>query len=318
MGGVGVRDVDNVQQHRRIGQLLERGPEGGDELRRQLLDEADGVGEQRRVRGVEIDLARQRVERCEELVLHEDLAIARQRAHERALPGVRVADERDDRHALALAAASVERALVADVLDLLLELEDALPGEAAVGLDLGLAGAADADGARSAAVAAEPLQVAPLPLEARQQVLGLRQLDLQAALTRAGAHREDVEDQRRAVQHLHLQRVLEVRLLRRGELVVEDDHRRTAGRGAERANLVELALAGVRGRVRRVETLQAGADDFGARGLRQQREFGERAFAAPAVAVVRALHADEVRAFGFVRGAVQGLACGCGASWHLG
>ena len=41
-----IRDVDNVQQHVGIAQLLKRRLEGFDEVRRQLADEADGVGQQ--------------------------------------------------------------------------------------------------------------------------------------------------------------------------------------------------------------------------------------------------------------------------------
>ena len=46
LGGVGVGYVDHVQQEIGLGQLLQRGPEGGDQLRRQLLDEAHRVGQQ--------------------------------------------------------------------------------------------------------------------------------------------------------------------------------------------------------------------------------------------------------------------------------
>ena len=53
----------------------------------------------------------------------------------------------------------------------------------------------------------------------------LRQLDLQATLARARVLREDVEDQRRAVEHLDVERVLEVALLRGRQFVVEDDGR---------------------------------------------------------------------------------------------
>ena len=49
--------------------LLERRPERVDELVRQLVDEADGVGDDRGLAVAELDLARGRVERREELVL---------------------------------------------------------------------------------------------------------------------------------------------------------------------------------------------------------------------------------------------------------
>ena len=59
--------------------------------------------------------------------------------------------------------------------------------------------------------------------EPRQQVLQLRELDLQLAFARPGAAREDVEDQLRAVDDLAAERLLEVAQLRRAQLVVEDD-----------------------------------------------------------------------------------------------
>ena len=46
----GMARVDDVQQHVRLGQLLERGLERRHELVRQLPDEADGVGEDEGVR----------------------------------------------------------------------------------------------------------------------------------------------------------------------------------------------------------------------------------------------------------------------------
>ena len=90
----------------------------------------------------------------------------------------------------------------------LLETADLVADQAAVCLELRLAGAARAD------AAAEPLEVRPLAAQARQDVLVLRQLDLQPALPRPRVLREDVEDQRGAVEHLHVQRLLEVALLR--------------------------------------------------------------------------------------------------------
>jgi hypothetical protein len=87
--------------------------------------------------------------------------------------------------------------------------------ETAVRLDLRLTRAADADGPRLPAASTEPFEVAPLPFQPREQVLGLREVHLQPPFLRAGAHREDVEDQCRAVQHFHLQLVFEFHLLRR-------------------------------------------------------------------------------------------------------
>ena len=68
--------------------------------------------------------------------------------------------------------------------------------ELAVRLDLRLAGPARAD------PAAEPLQMAPLARQARQEVLGLGQLHLEGPFPAPGVAREDIEDQRRAVDDL--------------------------------------------------------------------------------------------------------------------
>ncbi len=66
-----------------------------------------------------------------------------------------------------------------------------------------------------------------MPAQPRQQVLHLRELDLELALAARRVQREDVEDERRAVDDLRLGNgVLEVGLLRRREVVVEDDERR--------------------------------------------------------------------------------------------
>ena len=61
------------------------------------------------------------------------------------------------------------------------------------------------------------------PDQPRQQVLQLRELDLQLAFARPRAPREDVEDELRAVDDLAVERLLEVAQLRRRQLVVEDD-----------------------------------------------------------------------------------------------
>ena len=97
-----------------------------------------------------------------------------------------------------------------------LEHRDASAREAAVGLELRLAGAARAD------AAAEPLEVLPHPPHPRQVVLELGELDLELALGADGVLGEDVEDQLRAVDHARAERVLEEALLHRVELAVDE------------------------------------------------------------------------------------------------
>ena len=80
----------------------------------------------------------------------------------------------------------------------------------------------DSPGPRVPTPAAEALEVLPHAPHARQVVLELRQLDLELPLGAHGVLGEDVEDQLRAVDHARVERVLEVALLRRIELVVDE------------------------------------------------------------------------------------------------
>ena len=93
-----------------------------------------------------------------------------------------------------------------------------------------------------------------------------------SALTRVLG--EDVEDQLRAVDDARLERVLERPLLGRVELVVDEQHV-GAGVRVERLQLLELALADVRARVRLRAVLDELADGLDARGARELAELAE-------------------------------------------
>ena len=232
--------VRHVQDQVGLERLLERGGERLHELVRQLADEADRVGQQVAAAG-DLERARGRVERVEEPLAHAHLG-AGQRVQQRRLAGVRVAGERDGGQAGALALLAHHVARRARVLEPALERGDPVARQAAVGLDLGLARAPGADAAGRAR--AEPLEVGPQPAHAREVVLELRQLDLELALGRVRVVGEDVEDDRRAVDHRHAERLLEVALLARQQLVVAGDEVRV--RLLHRPlQLGELALAEV-------------------------------------------------------------------------
>ena len=89
--------------------------------------------------------------------------------------------------------------------------------EAAVGLQLGLAGASGADSS------AEPFEVLPLAREPREEIFVLSKLDLEAAFSGAGSGGENVEDEGCAVDDLCFEPIFENALLGRGKLVVYDD-----------------------------------------------------------------------------------------------
>ena len=224
-----------MQQQVGLLQLFERGAEGGDQLGGQLLDEADRVREQHGVRLIEAAAAGGGVERLEEAVAGAHLGVG-QRVYQGALAGVGVADQRDQGDAGAVAPAALLAALGAHLLKVFLEPLDLVADQAAVGLQLGFAGAARADRAL------HPLEVGPLPGQARQQILVLRQRHLHRAFAGARALGEDVQDERGAVDDLAAEPLLQRALLRGGELVVAD-HDAGAQLAAHGGNLFQLAFA---------------------------------------------------------------------------
>jgi hypothetical protein len=112
--------------------------------------------------------------------------------------------------------------LGADLLDLLAD-------QPPVGLQLALARSPRADPAAGAR------QVGPHPRQARQVVLERGELDLEPPLARLGVAREDVDDQRRSVEHLAVEQLLQAALLVRIELVVDDEHVEVAPPSRRRA-----------------------------------------------------------------------------------
>src|SRR5439155_27226380 len=109
--------------------------------------------------------------------------------------------------------------------------------------ELGLAGPTRADSS------AEALEVLPEAAHTRQVVLELGELDLELALGTDGMLGEYVEDELRAVDDPCLEGVHEQSLLRRLQLVVDDQN---VGRRAAECllQLLELSLAHVGARIR--------------------------------------------------------------------
>jgi hypothetical protein len=201
--------VDDLDQDVGAIDLLERRPEGVDELMRQLVDEPDRVGHDRGLAIAELHLAARRVECREELVLGLGDLAADEAVEERRFAGVRVADDADGRDEPPVAAPCGGLALLADLVDPLLHLRDPRPDEPPVGLELTLARAPRPD------AAAGPRQVGPEAGQPRQLVLELGELDLQPPLVGLGMLGEDVEDQPAAVDDLDVQQALEGLLLAR-------------------------------------------------------------------------------------------------------
>src|SRR5574340_1134468 len=109
-------------------------------------------------------------------------------------------------------------------------------------------------------------------------------------------HREDVEDELRAVDDPDLREErLEVALLARRQLLVEYDHRRT-GRGGELLDLLRLARADEGARIRALEALGHAPYYRRAGSIREAGQFGEVVIEGPAVGSC-AVDAHEDRPF---------------------
>ena len=126
-----------------------------------------------------------------------------------------------------------------------------------------------ADAAGLAGVAA-----AHAPPQAGQAVAQHGQLDLGLALEGVGVLAEDVEDHRGAVDGGATEQLLQVVLLGRGELVVEDDGVGVDGE-AHLLQLLGLALADEVRRVGRSRRCTSAGHLVGAGGVDQERELVE-------------------------------------------
>ena len=122
--------------------LVQRRFERLDQFRRQFADKAHRV--------VENHLSHRRIERGEEFVLGENLALGDE-VHQRRFAHVGIADQRHADHCAAVR--TLHGHLAVDLLEVLLQFGDAVADDAAVGLDFALSGAAA--GSRAAPLAFE-------------------------------------------------------------------------------------------------------------------------------------------------------------------
>jgi hypothetical protein len=123
---------------------------------------------------------------------------------------------------------------------------NALPDDPAVSFDLFLPSTFEADPPFLAG------KVGPHPGQAGQQVLVLGQIDLGARLRRLGPLGENVQDQRRSVEHFHpVQGLVYVADLRGAKVIVKNDQvgLRLVERGFDFCQLTRTHVGGVDGLV---------------------------------------------------------------------
>jgi succinyl-diaminopimelate desuccinylase len=300
---LGSRPVYHMEDEVGHERLLQRRGEPLDELMRQAPNEADRVRDEVAPPLV-LEAARRRVDRLEQPVADRDVRVG-ERVQECRLACVRVPGERHGRRLGAPPLLPPYVALAAQLAQPLAEERDATARQTAVRLELRLARAARADPCAEAAGAApETLEVLPHSPHPREVVLELRELDLELSLGADGVLGEDVEDQLRAIDDPRLERVLERSLLRRAELVVDDEH--LGVRISVRLlQLLELPLAHVGAGVGKPPVLDHLGDRLDARRPRELFQFGELVYA---VGSGRE-HGDEEPALGLGRPGAIGLSC---------
>jgi hypothetical protein len=119
--------------------------------------------------------------------------------------------------------------------------------------------------------------MAPLAGQSRLQIGELRDFDLELALERARAAREDVKDQLAAIDDPDLRLGLKIARLNGGQTVVKD---RYGGVGIAGPNtkFLDLAFANERPRIDPLEFLRNLTSDLRSRVFGQRSKLGKRMF----------------------------------------
>ncbi len=212
-----------MQQEISLASLVERTLERVHQVGRQLAYESYGVGKEEG-QIVNHHLSYGSVECGKEFVLGEHLTLGKE-VHDGGLAHVGVAHERHTNHSATVLALGV--LLLVNLSKAFLQEAHAAENDTAVHLQLGLTRSAKTYRTLSAArsgTATLAFQVRPESLQARQHVAVLCQFHLRLGGSRLGTHGKDVENERGAVENLHLQFLLDVAYLLGREFVIEDNH----------------------------------------------------------------------------------------------
>jgi len=167
--------------------------------------------------------------------------------------------------------------LFAHVVNIALNLTNAVADAAAVCFKFLFTRSTNADATRSsaAALAAQPGHCGSLAGKPRQHVVELRKLDLQLAFAAARVSRKNIENELGTINHSALGVLFDVALLHRREITVENNERSFFGVRFG-ADFVEFAAANERRRVSSIAELKHRSCNFRAGAARQLDQFGQR------------------------------------------
>ncbi len=223
--------------------LFKRCAECRDQVRRQVGDEAHRVGDDGLATMGQPDPPHGRIEGGEQKVacIHSG---RRQGVEQRRFSCIGVAHERHNGERHALPAPPVQLARALDLVELLFDTGQPLLDEPPVGLDLGLAGAAD-----EAEAAALALKMGPGAHQPALLIAEMGMLHLQRAFPGARPATEDLQNQAGAIQHLGFPGPLQVALLAGRQLGI-DHHQLGLALGNESRDLGDLSAPHEKGRYR--------------------------------------------------------------------
>ena len=257
-----------MQQQVGLPGFFQRGLEAGNQVVRQVANEAHRVAQQHGAPAGQVPPSGAGIQGMEEPVpsFHPG---AGQRVHQRAFAGVGVADQRDG--AGAVSGSHLAFLTPHDHVQLALQVVDAFFHQAAVFFQLLFARPAHAD------AVADSGQVGPHPLEPRQGILQLGQLHGQPGFVSAGVGGEDVQDQLGAVQHLAAGQFFQVAFLAGGQVIVEQHHVRPGAFG-QLGQVFGFAFAQIGGRIGSLPLLVHAAHHVSPSRFGQPLQLGQRVF----------------------------------------
>ena len=282
--------------HQNIGfaHLVERRFKRFDQGGGQLPNKSDRISQQKR-NVAQRDLPHRRVDGGEKFVFGKHVGFGH-RPHERRFAHVGVAYQRHPHQPVAFFPAGY--ALAVDLVQLVFQKRDAVFHDPAVGLEFFFPRSAHP---RAPFLAA---QVGPHTGQAGIQILVLRQLDLHARLGRLGPHRENIQDEQAAVEHLDIAEfAFEVTHLGRRQIIVEDN--RIDGVGQDKLlNLLQLAFAHKGAGIGPVEFLGKRFNRLHARRFGQESQFVQILFSLVGRLLLRD-KGDQYGGFGLFMGVDQ-------------
>ncbi len=242
---------------------------------RQVAHEPDGVGEGVGPPVSRLGATHRRIERREQLVLHEHARVG-EAVEDRALAGVRVPRDGDARHVVVTSAAALGVARRLHLGDLTAQLRHARVDATTVEFDLRLTRTARTHALTARGLTAGLTRHRLTPTaKTRQQVLHLGELDLGLALLALRVLGEDVEDERGAVDDLDLDDVLERASLAGRQLAVGDDGVGTLG-DDDLLQFLGLALAEPGAGVGSQPALHDAGEHLGTGRLGERGELAQR------------------------------------------